>query len=139
MALDNLAENLLTLTRLLRPKRQDDLTPQQFWLLRHLSRTGPLWIGELAGALGITTGSATVALKRLEKAGLVTRVRSNLDERKVQVALTEQGTLRIEAWRQNRVEQVAHLLEIFNPQEQQVLAGFIERLLQQAHSRGYEA
>ncbi len=139
MVLDSLAENLLSLTRLLRPRRQEDLTPQQFWLLRHLNRTGPLWIGELAGALGITTGSATVALKRLEKAGLVSRVRSSEDERKVQVALTDQGAQRIEAWRQNRREQVAHLLEIFSPQEQQLLAGFIERLLQQARSQEFEA
>lgn len=49
--------------------------PQQYWLLRQLRRDGALNMGELVQALGITTGSATVACKRLEKAGLLTRER----------------------------------------------------------------
>src|SRR5579864_9411357 len=75
MAIERLVEDLLLLSRLIRPLRRADMTPEQYWFLCHLRRTGPLSLGELAHALGITTGSATVASKRLEKARLLVRER----------------------------------------------------------------
>src|SRR5689334_22826731 len=76
MTTEKLAEDLLTLWRILRglshPVRRAEMTPEQYWLLRLLNRAGSLSVGELANELGITTSSATVACKRLEKAGLLT-------------------------------------------------------------------
>src|SRR6516225_6669453 len=102
MTTERLAEELITLWRLLRglshPVRRAEITPEQYWLLRLLSRAGSLSIGELATHLGITASSATSACKRLEKAGLLTRERQSDDERIVRVALTTQGTAQIKAW-----------------------------------------
>jgi DNA-binding MarR family transcriptional regulator len=61
MASERLVEDLFTFSRLLRPRQGSGMTPQQYWLMRHLRQVGSLSIGELAQALGITTGSATVA------------------------------------------------------------------------------
>lgn len=47
MASERLVEDLLSFSRLLRPMGDSGMTPQQYWLMRHLRRAGPLNIGEL--------------------------------------------------------------------------------------------
>ena len=142
MTTDKLAEDLLTLWRILRglshPVRRAEMTPEQYWLLRILNRAGSLSIGELATELGITTSSATVACKRLEKIGLLTRERQAEDERVVQVALTEQGLAQIDAWRQRKRESLTGLLGVLDQHEQQELQRLIERVLEAAGARKSE-
>jgi DNA-binding MarR family transcriptional regulator len=132
MATERLVEDLLALARLLRFRRGSGMTPQQYWLLRELNEHGPLNIGELAQALGITTGSTTVACKRLEKSGLLTRERQLEDERIVRVALTEQGRAQIEELRQRRRSELDQWLAVLDQGEQEVLRMMIERLLEAA-------
>ncbi len=139
MVSERLAEDVLTLSRMLRTRRQTDMTPQQFWLLRHLQRSGSMSVGELANALGVTTGSATMACKRLEKVGLLTRERQVNDERIVHVILTEQGRAQIDAWKQTKLDAVATLLEVFDSQEQQTFQYLVERLIAVAEQQGFEA
>lgn len=136
MASERLVEDLLTFSRLLRPIRGSGMTPQQYWLLRQLRRAGPLSTGELAQALGITHGSATVACQRLEKAGLVTRERQVEDERVVLVALTEEGRAQFDALRQQKREALAEILNVLEPNEQEVLQRMIDQLLEAAEAQG---
>lgn len=96
-------------------------------------------VGELANALGVTTGSATMACKRLEKVGLLTRERQVNDERIVHVILTEQGRAQIDAWKQTKLDAVATLLEVFDSQEQQTFQYLVERLIAVAEQQGFEA
>ena len=49
---------------------------------------GGLTAGRLAALSGLTTGAVTGVLDRLERAGLVVRVRDEADRRKVNVAVT---------------------------------------------------
>lgn len=137
MAIEPLVEDLLLLSRLIRPLRRADMTPEQYWLLRHLRCNGPLNLGELAQALGITTSSATIACKRLEKAGLLARTRQTDDERIVLISLTEQGSTLIDTWRQQKREAIAQLLGVLNQQEQEELQSLIERLLAAAETQGF--
>jgi MarR family transcriptional regulator, organic hydroperoxide resistance regulator len=136
MASERLVEDLISFSRLLRPMRDSGMTPQQYWLLRHLRQAGPLGTGELAQALGITTGSATVACKRLERAGLLTRARQTEDERVVQVALTEQGRAQIDSLRQRKREALAEWLNVLDQREQEELQDMIDRLLEAAGEQG---
>ena len=142
MTTEKLAEDLLTLWRILRglshPVRRAEMTPEQYWLLRLLNRAGSLSVGELANELGITTSSATVACKRLEKAGLLTRERWADDERIVRVALTEQGLAQIDAWRQRKRESLTDLLSVLDQRDQQELQRIIERVLEAAGARRSE-
>lgn len=135
MAEERLVEDLISLARLLRPGRDSGMTPQQYWLLRQLRREGSLSIGELAQTLGITTGSVTVACKRLEHAGLLTRVRQQTDERVVQVTLTEQGRARIDELRHRKREALARWLDVLDQREQETLQEMIERLLEAASAQ----
>jgi len=137
MAIEGLVEDLLLLSRLIRPLRRADMTPEQYWFLCHLRRTGPLSLGELAHALGITTGSATVASKRLEKADLLTRERQSDDERVVLVSLTDQGQALIDEWKHQKREAIAQLLGVLNQHEQEELQSLIERLLEAAETQGF--
>ncbi len=136
MVSERLIEDLLSFSRLLRPLRGSGMTPQQYWLLRQLRDAGPLSISELALALGVTPGSATVACKRLAKAGLVTRTRGEEDERVVRIALTELGRAQIDALRRQRREALSAWLSVLSQHEQEELQCLIKRLLEEA--RGIE-
>ena len=142
MATERLVEDLLTLWRQLRnlshPVRRAEMTPEQYWLLRLLHRSGSLSISELANELGIAISSATVSCKRLEKAGLLTRERQSDDERVVRVALTEQGLAQIDSWRQRKREVLTRWLSVLDEQEQKTLQSLIERVLEAADARAFE-
>ena len=142
MATERLVEDLMTLWRQLRnlshPVRRAEMTPEQYWLLRLLHRSGSLNISELANELGIAISSATVSCKRLEKAGLLTRERQSDDERVVRVALTERGLAQIDAWRQRKREALTSWLSVLNEQEQKTLQSLIERVLEAADARSFE-
>ena len=48
-------------------------------------------VGEIGARLALESNTLTPLLKRLEAAGLITRQRSQKDERQVQIVLTDQG------------------------------------------------
>ena len=54
-----------------------------------VQRSGPLTAGRLADLAGLTTGAATFAIDRLEKAGYVHRRRDTADRRRVFVEMTD--------------------------------------------------
>jgi DNA-binding MarR family transcriptional regulator len=136
MTTDRLVDDVLALYHLIRrtshPIHRGEMTPEQYWLLRLLSRRGALSIGELAEVLGVTGSSVTTACKRLEKAGLVTRERQSDDERMVRVALTDAGNARVESWQQQRRELLTRLLAPLEQHEQDALQQLLERILETA-------
>src|SRR5436305_10411315 len=136
MAMDHLVDDILALYHLIRrathPVHRAEITPEQYWLLRLLRRRGALSVGELAEALGVTGSSVTTACKRLEKAGLVTRERQSDDERMVRVMLTTERHEQVEASHQRRREIVVQWLAPLEGDEQELLQGLLERLLEGA-------
>ena len=138
MEADQLLDGLFAIWRLMRRaisnNQQSTLTLEQFWLLRQLWQRGPMTIGELATALGITPGSVTIACKRLEKDGHETRDRQAYDERIVRVALTPEAHTILEGWLAHRRDVFAQFLERLEPHEQENLMHMIERVLEVANS-----
>ncbi len=138
MEADQLLDGLFAIWRLMRraisTNQQSTLTLEQFWLLRQLWQQGPMTVGELAAALGITPGSVTIACKRLEKDGRVTRDRQVQDERVVRVALTPEANEILEVWLAHRREVFTQFLERLEPDEQIDLMRMIERILEVARS-----
>ena len=136
METERLIDHMLELYHLIRrashPVRRDEITQEQYWLMRRLSCAGAQSIGELADALGITSSSATTACKRLEKAELVIRERQLDDERMVRVSLTDAGRERIAVWQQQRRELLARLLAPLDTHEQDELQHVLEHILQAA-------
>ncbi|WP_308653010.1 MarR family transcriptional regulator [uncultured Anaerococcus sp.] len=69
-----------------------DLTPLQLKIIIALySSDSDVSIGNLGRAIGVTGGNISNICKKLEKKGFVDRVRSEEDERVVNVRLTETG------------------------------------------------
>ena len=69
-----------------------DLTPLQLKIIIALySADEDVSIGNLGRAIGVTGGNISNICKKLEKKGFVDRIRSEEDERVVNVRLTETG------------------------------------------------
>lgn len=69
-----------------------DLTPLQLKIIIALySSDRDVSIGNLGKIIGVTGGNISNICKKLEKKGFVDRIRSEEDERVVNVRLTEQG------------------------------------------------
>jgi DNA-binding MarR family transcriptional regulator len=71
--------------------RQYGLTAPQLWALKTLQRQGRISTGDLARALAVHQSSVSILLERLEKRGLVHRVRARGDGRFVLIELTKRG------------------------------------------------
>lgn len=67
------------------------LTFPQYLVIVALLDGAPQTVGGLGARLDMDTGTITPLVKRLESAGMVTRVRDRADERRVLVDLTAQG------------------------------------------------
>jgi DNA-binding MarR family transcriptional regulator len=84
-----------------------DLTIGQMRLLVRLRHAGPMTMGQVADHLGVTVASATGAIERIERQGLVLRVHGTEDRRIVVCRLTPSGEqitadlagVRANAWR----------------------------------------
>lgn len=68
-----------------------ELSFAQLKLLFHMPLEGPLPLNRFAAYAGVTPATATQAVGGLERAGLLTRSRSDVDRRVVDVLLTERG------------------------------------------------
>ncbi|MCW2817267.1 MAG: MarR family transcriptional regulator [Marmoricola sp.] len=79
-------------TALYRPMLEElGLTYPQYLVLVALQPGEPVGVGGIAEALSLDHGTLTPLLRRMEAAGLLTRSRSTVDERRVEVALTPAG------------------------------------------------
>ena len=70
-----------------------DLTMAQLSILLTLLDSGPIRMTELAAREGVRTPTTTVAIRRLEKLGLVKRSRDTSDMRAVLVEVTPEGLI----------------------------------------------
>jgi DNA-binding MarR family transcriptional regulator len=111
------------------PVRRGAITREQYWVLRVLMESGNMKIKDLASAIGCTAGSASVAVKRLEKAGLVSRERSKKDERVVTVTLEKQGIKKLDAWRDEQLASMAKVFEPLSPEERRNVRDLLGKAL----------
>ncbi|MEE1768371.1 MarR family transcriptional regulator [Streptomyces sp. JV185] len=104
------------------------LNEGEFDVLCALRRAGESYErapGELAAHTMVTTGAMTKRINRLERAGLVTRRRSDDDQRGRIVALTTPGRELIDRAFTDHMHNERHLLDLLTPAE----AGTLESLL----------
>lgn len=80
------------ITRLYRPLLLEfGITYPQYLAMLVLWEREPLTVKELGERLFLDSGTLTPLLKRMEKQGLLTRERSQGDERQVLISLTDEG------------------------------------------------
>jgi len=94
-----------------------------------ICQQGPLRMGELADAMHITPASTTRAVGCLVDKGLVERVRAEDDQRSIVVNATMAGRERYGEI-SSRVQQgLSEILSEFTPEEQLLLAEYLERFV----------
>ncbi len=74
-----------------KPLEQLNLTYTQYVVMMVLWEKGSMTEGELGRTIFLDSGTLTPLLKRLEKQGYISRKRSEDNERKLLVSLTEEG------------------------------------------------
>ena len=112
-----------------RPKGADEITVEQFWILRYLYESGPKRIKDIATNIGTTSSPVTISVKRMERRSLVTRVRSKDDERVVMAHITQKGTKLFTARREQRQKMLSPLFEILNEREKIELLELLQKVL----------
>nr|WP_240896116.1 MarR family transcriptional regulator [Kineococcus siccus] len=94
-------------------------------VLRAQEQADPMTAGALARALGLTSGSVTAVVDRLERAGHVRRVRDPQDRRKVLLESTPAGSALADSFTAP-VEARSHaVMDDFGPAELAVVRRFL--------------
>jgi DNA-binding MarR family transcriptional regulator len=109
--------------------RQYGLTAPQLWALKTLQREGRLSAGRLAEALAVHQSSLSILIDRLEKRGLVHRVRAARDGRFVLIALTKRGAALSAMAPEPAQGRLLHGLQAMSRAEVGQLRRAVERLL----------
>ena len=126
---EQLRPAVLRLARgLRRETEQLGVTSRQAALLGTLSIRPGLSPGELARVEGISAPSLSGHLDRLEAAGLVERVRSGADRRRVGVVLTAEGVQLMRRIRARRTTWLAQRLDALEPEELEAVAAALPAL-----------
>src|SRR5258708_20400654 len=73
------------------PQVQRVLSRHQASILDHLDEIEPTTVMGLAGHMGVTAGTISLAIDRLERKGYVIRLKDAKDRRRVHVRLTSAG------------------------------------------------
>ena len=120
---------LLRLSRELRKETEQlGVTARQATLLWLVKRSPGLSLAELAGEEGITPPALSGHVDRLEAAGLLERVRSTEDRRRVGLRLTEDGVRLMRRIRARRTTWLADHLRALEPAELEAVEAAIPAL-----------
>ncbi|MGN0802767.1 MAG: MarR family winged helix-turn-helix transcriptional regulator [Candidatus Faecivicinus sp.] len=84
--------------------------------------------GEISRDLGITTGRTAIALKNLEKKGLIQRSASETDRRCVVVRITEAGSQAAEAFRLRVLDSVEDVLRALGERDAPEYVRLVKRI-----------
>ena len=122
---------LLRLSRELRKETEQlGVTARQATLLWLVKRSPGLSLAELAAEEGISPPALSGHVDRLENAGLLERVRSTDDRRRVGLRLTDEGTRLMRRIRARRTTWLADRLRTLQPAELKAVESAIPALQQ---------
>jgi DNA-binding MarR family transcriptional regulator len=120
---------LLRLSRELRKETEQlGITARQATLLWLVKRSPGLSLAELAAEEGISAPAMCGHVDRLERAGLIERVRSTEDRRRVGLRLTEEGSRLLRRVRARRTTWLANRLGALDPSELSAIDAAIDPL-----------
>jgi DNA-binding MarR family transcriptional regulator len=126
---DDLRPVLLRLARELRKETEQlGVTARQTTLLWLVKRSPGLSLAELAAEEGISPPALSGHVDRLEAAGLIERVRSTRDRRRVGLRLTDEGARLMRRVRARRTTWLAERLNALEPAELSAIEAAIPAL-----------
>ena len=120
---------LLRLARELRKETEQlGITARQATLLWLVKRRPGLSLAELAAEEGISPPALSGHVDRLERAGLIQRLRSTDDRRRVGLRLTDEGARMLRRVRARRTTWLADRLSALEPAELEAIADAVPAL-----------
>lgn len=108
--------------------KESGLTLPQMHTLEILGTDGDLRMTELAARMGVTTGSLTVLIDRLERGGFVERKPHETDRRSIRVSLTAEGERLFHEHHKLHAQLTQEMLCVLTPEETSAFAAMIERI-----------
>ncbi|OQA57161.1 MAG: DNA-binding transcriptional repressor MarR [Euryarchaeota archaeon ADurb.Bin294] len=93
-----------------------------------LGHHGRMNMKELAGRLGITTGTTTIAVDRLERGGYARRVRAEHDRRSYIIELTEDGALAYEEHHRHHLNLAGEIASILGEDETRAFIEILQKI-----------
>jgi DNA-binding MarR family transcriptional regulator len=127
---------LLRLARELRKETEQlGITARQATLLWLVKRNPGLSLAELAAEEGISAPAMSGHVDRLERAGLLERLRSSDDRRRVGLRLTEEGERLMRRVRARRTTWLADRLKALEPSELEAIELAVPALMQLLEAR----
>lgn len=135
LALHDMVQRMVTARE--RAARDENLHPTDFGCLGFLYRAGrPVSPKEIISFMGLTSGSATALLDRLEKAGYVHRIPNPDDRRSVLVTLDEErAAVALERYREI-AETYREATDRLGDEQIAVIADFLEQMSALAKKAG---
>ena len=110
------------LARRLRQVQLGGLSSSQVSALASVERLGPVRLGDLAAAEGVTGPTLTKIVAHLETIGLVARTTDAADRRAARITLTPEGRERLVGIRSDRDAFLEHRLHELDPAARDALA-----------------
>jgi MarR family 2-MHQ and catechol resistance regulon transcriptional repressor len=118
------------------PILEEGLGDSDFRVLDVLLERGPMPVNALGPKVDLNPGSVSVAVDRLYKKGLVSRVESESDRRVRTVSLTEKGRrVFVPIFRQNAAL-IQRAFQVISPEEQRQMEELLERIARRAEELG---
>ena len=108
------------------------LTESQLGTLEVLHYLGPMCQRDIGEKLLVTGGNMTMVLSNLEKRGLISRKRDGEDRRQITVSLTAKGQQLIAELFPKHAQNIADLMSVLSPDEQDELGRLCKILGRQA-------
>lgn len=108
--------------------RETGLTLPQMHTLEILGTNGDLRMKDLAEKMGVTTGSLTVLVDRLEKSGHVARKPHESDRRSIRVGLTAEGLRHFREHHALHTRLTQELAGLLSEEELAILPGVLGKL-----------
>jgi MarR family transcriptional regulator, 2-MHQ and catechol-resistance regulon repressor len=105
-----------------------NLSLTDFGILEALLHKGPMGVNEIGKKVGLTSGSMTVAVDRLEKRSFVERRSDSEDRRARVVHLTEEGLKLIECAFGAHAEAMTRVSEVLSDREQEQAIRLLKKL-----------
>ncbi len=97
-------------------------------ILTRLQKKGSKPVNQLAAKVGLTSGSMTTAVQRLQKREMITTNRDEKDGRKVWVEITKKGKQTVRDLTSEREKQFGPIFSSFSDREEKVLVALLKKI-----------
>lgn len=104
------------------------LNPTDQQVVVHLGEGGPCILGEVADGLGVPLTTASSAVERLEKKGMLVRHRTEQDRRIVRIALTDLGRSVYDEAVREQMRQCQAMLEALDEGERETFVCLMAKI-----------